>query len=316
MATVRMRRIFLISLLLLYGVKAAAFFGGDEPEGEENQGGVTLKTKVDGLFDLKWEKNPFDVAIGVDKNFSQVQTVLTLPQYTKEVTGDTPGGTRQPGEIKPKSFATLKLQEFGEMENGELSLSGPIKLRMRWSPEMMAAGAIYALLKIQNVINPKYEPPINEIKKLLYNLDDPAYILKTKVRRSREYQWMLQRAKALSYAFWGYRKDPKYAPEVAVEQFAEHRELVTSLKRFVGEEDAREQASDIIGIFKKHRYPMNPVSMLQIIKKRVTHCLITGGDQLDVARYHCTLKPSSGGVDLDNVTFTINCTKEDIDDPA
>lgn len=305
-------------LLLLYGrVQAAGFFGGgDEQQGEENQGEVKLKTKNSGLFDLKWENNPFDVPIGLDRNFSQIQTVLTLPHYTKEVTGEVPGGSKKPGEIRPKNYATLKLQEFGDMENGQLSFDGPFKLRLRWSPEMMAAGALYALLKIQNVINPRVEPPINETKKLLYNLDDPTYVLKTSVRKSLEYKWVLQRAKALAYAFWGYRKDPKYAPEVAVEKFAEHRELVTSLKRFLGDQEARDQATDIISIFKKHRYPMNPMNMLMIMKKLLTKALKSSGDQLDVARYECTLKPSVSGVDLDNINISINCTKEEIDDPA
>ena len=282
-----------------------------------NQGTVNLTAPERGLFHLKWEQSPFDEPIGVDKEFSHVQTVITLPHYTKEITDGVNGEPdQQPGALKPKSFATLRLQEYGAMEQGEVTLGGPLKLRMRWSPEMMAAGAVYALLKIQNVANPGPEPFMDDIKKLLYHLDDATYILKTSVRRSPEYHWMLKRAKALSHAFWQYRKDPKYAPQVSVEKFAEHRELVTSLTRFLGDAEAREQATEIINIFKRHRYPMNPVNMLQIIKKMVTKALKASGDQLDVARYDCTLSPAVPDAEMGRINFTVSCTKEEIEDPA
>jgi hypothetical protein len=302
-------------------VKGSSFLyglGEAEAEGRERTGSTSLTTTERGLFKLKWEQNPFNVPKGLDRNFSSLQTVLTTPMYEKEISKQPDQKQNEDdGSLKPKNFSVLKLQEFGLMENGQVDFSqGPLMLRLRWSPEMLAAGSIYALLKIQNVFHSINEPAdIEDIKKLLYRIDDPSYIFLTSVRTSQAFRWVLQRAKSLSYAFWYYRKAQKYAPETVIQSYAEHRELTTSLKRFLGDEEAKNTATDIIKIFKRRRYPMEPIHTLQIIKNQVTRALKSSGDSLDVVRYECTINPSSSGATLGSSNFTINCSSQDIDDP-
>jgi hypothetical protein len=287
--------------------------GEDGSQGEENVGTTTLTTTDKGLFKFNWDKNPFDTPINADQNFSTLQAVLTTPLYEKELTQDPSVDSQKAakGTLKPKDFSVLILQEFGAMESGEVNFSqGPLKIRLRWSPDMLAAGAIYALLKIQDTPQDIKEPEINQVKEVLYRIDDPSFILKYTTRRSQAFRWVLQQARALSHAFWYYRRFSKYAPDTPIEHYLEHVELRKSLKNFVGDQKAQDFATDIIGIFKKHRYPMNPINMLQVIKSKVAKLLRNSGDNLDVARYECSIIPGSTGSNLGNSNFKMNCIKE------
>ena len=311
----------LISILLLHiNVIMGSFLyglGEEFPEGGEKVGSTTFTTTDKGLFKLKWDQNPFDAPIGIDQNFSALQTVLTTPLYEKKIsTGQEKKSDSDDGSLKPKTFSVLKLQEFGSMENGQVDFpQGTLKLRLRWSPEMLAAGSLYALLKIQNVHHSLKDPDIDEIKKILYRIDDSSFIFRKSNRTSQAYRWVLQRAKALSHAFWYYRRKRKYAPSTAIQSYAEHRELSTSLKRFLGDDEAGNTATDIMEIFKRQKYPMDPIHLLQLIKDQVTNALRGAGDSLDVVRYECNINPSSVGSGLGSSNFTINCSQADIDDP-
>jgi hypothetical protein len=296
-------------------VKGGFLFGmGEDDSREENVGTTVLSTTNNGIFKLKWDQNPFDSPIGIDQNFSTLQTVLTTPLYEKEINGELPNDTQKTkrNTLKPKDFSVLKLQEFGGMENGQIEFPrGPLKIRLRWSPEMLTAGAIYALLKIQNNKRDIPEPPnINEIKKILYRIDDPSYIFKFSVRTSIEFQWILQQAKALGLAFWDYREYTKYAPDTPIEYYFEHFEIVKSLKNFTNDNRANKVATDILREFKRHRFPMAPIHMLQVLKSRLLKELRNSGDKLDVIRYVCTIIPGSTGSNLGNSNFRMNCIKE------
>ena len=302
-------------------IKGAFLFGmGEEPEGEENVGTTTLTTTENGLFKLKWDQTPFDSPIGIDQNFSTLQAVLTTPLYEKELTQETDDDESKgldDGTLKPKNFSVLKLQEFGSMESGQVDFpQGPLKLRLRWSPEMIAASSIYALLKIQNNHQQIKEPGINQIKKILYSIDNPSYVFKKSIRTSQTFAWVLQQSKALSHAFWYYRRSPKYAPDISFQSYAEYRALRASLGRFLGDQGAQDIATDLIELFKSHRYPMDPIHLLQAIKARVLKALKNSGDILDVLRYECTINPGSTGANLGNSNFKMSCIKEAIENTS
>lgn len=294
------------------------FLAKDSTQQEENVGTVQLETCANSFLKLEWKDNPFDVAEGVDKDFSFLQSVITLDE---EMPDSKTNHNIDPEAPKPITKDSLLLQDFAAMESGKLTLlSGQFKLRLRWSPQMMAAGTIYALLKIQNVINGRPEPDLVPIRNILNKIDNPSFVFKNSVRNSPAYRWIMERAHALNDSFSLYRRDPKYSPASSAEKFAEHRELVISLKKFLGEEEAKEKATEIVDIFKSFRIPMNPLHTLQLMRSLVLKALQLrdNRDNFDVARYKCTLKPDNAGADLaagTNLKFTLNCQKEEIEDP-
>lgn len=309
----------MMGTLLLLGLSLHLLETARGTRGPENDGKVELNALPSGFAAVTWDDDPFDVPEGTDKDFAKLQLAITnkVPGAAEgEPPPDTPDD--ELSDIKPKKYPEVVLMDLGDMQSGLVNIfPGPITVRLRWSPEMLAAGTLYALLKIQNVRNGRPQPnDINRIRRLLYRIDDPEFVLRRGVRKTAEYKWVLERAWALVDALVMYKRNPKYFWAASISEYAEYRELVQSLKRFVGSEpEARSIAANILESICQKRQPLHPIHALQIIKRLVSQTLSNPmySEQLDVVSYECSLSSRNAGQDAFSVDMS--CQKHDIDDP-
>lgn len=263
--------------------------------GPVNDGTVKILPVQDSFAWMKWADDPFDVPAGTDSRFAQLQVVLSNQPRPNEQVNDPDD---ELADVRPKRFQETVLMDYGGRRDGRLTIfPGPIKFRVRWSPEVIAAGALYAILKIQNVHHGRPEPSdINRIRRLLYRIDDPEFVMRRRIRSTAEYKWVLQRAWAFVDAMLLYRQSSKYFWLSRIEEYAEHREIVRSLSAFLSRQDASDRATETLQSVRQKRQPMHPIHALQIMKRRLVQALLHPlyRESLDVYAVECSISSPQG----------------------